>query len=185
MRRNCINLLVAAFWGIVGCSGGGGSSLDHPLIFPQPEDQFDPTVFDGTYRISYDLTLNTCEGASLLSSLEESYVVSSGNDTQGTPVNNIVDNNGHAYISYATSSNTDGQTYFNASDSIHELPNFIPGTICTEGIALNFELSVEEGVKFANVSRGSDIICSDPLTGVTKFVCVVNYEGSGVVKKNS
>lgn len=169
-------LLTAA----TGCGGGGGD--DDPVVIEGPSVVFDPSVFNGTYSVAYQLKQNDCPTSAPLQSLNEVYTVTDGIGFRGIPTSEVSANNGLTYTGFSTEGNSDGVTFFTVQGDLHALPNFVPGFECDESISIRFDNSTAPGTRTTFATRTSSIGCRQPDNSIADFGCTVAYEGSGPIQ---
>ncbi len=174
----CLFVILA----LAGCGGGGGGddvcNDSVACIQPDPALSVDSTALVGTYDVPYVLQSNSCEGASPLAKLHESYEVTTGFGYHGIPTIDVASNTGLSYYDFSTVGNTDGATFFDAFQiGGQQLANFRPGLDCSEEISLTFR---NVGQSKASVVRTSGIDCVPPPSVVVNGIsehCEVVYTG--------
>ncbi len=167
------------FFSVSACGGGGDECNDSvACITPDPDQLVDATPFFGQYKVSYDLSENTCEGSNVLPQLEENYSVSSGTGYHGLPLILATSDVGISYSSPASKDTSDGISYFQVfQEGTRTLDNLIAGLACEESIQLYFRnIQNPSGI---TVSRYSVLNC-ESIDSPATYTCNVTYEGSAV-----
>ena len=167
---------------IFGCGGSGGTAEECnnsvACIGPDPEFTVDSSALLGLYSTSITLRTNSCEGASPLAQLSESYLVTSGLGYHAIPTIDVSSSTGAQFQNFSSVGNTDGVSYFKVFQvGSQELLDFVPNMVCSESISLNFS-NVNQGK--ALVERVSEIDCANPGETIVQGIsahCQVVYQG--------
>lgn len=185
VRAVIFSVLLLSALNLVGCGGGGGGDSENDdvgdLPLPPAEDIYDPTVFNGTYAVSYRLVSNDCPSGSPLANLDESFTVTSDVGFRGLPINRVVLSTRLELIGYTTKGNSDGATFFTAASDLNDLPEFVEDAACQEALKLYVVNTDARGNRITNVTRTSDIICRFADANFD-FGCTVVYQGTGDIR---